>query len=263
MTGGFIPPSPPRDLTLDNPNDARARDLALWNYLQNQATIPVNIPSGAASGILLSRPCILAGFSLRETTGTADLQVEFLDSTGAGGPVVAEQTILAPLPGSVGQVITDLDASSTAAASANNVTLAALAGATTYITGFEITGDGATGASIITITVTGVLGGTKTYFLTIPAGVSTAITPLIVEYARPIPASGLNVAIVVNVPSFGSGNTNAAVTAHGYQLTTGSTAGQSGQTATSDLGEPGVLCRGGLYLRVITGSVVGSAWVRV
>lgn len=119
--------------------------------------------------------------------------------------------------GGAAAVQTDVDASSANPAAANNVTLPGLAGATTYITGFEITGDGATAGSIIAITVTGILGGTKTYYLTVPLGLTAAITPLLVEFVRPIPASGLNTAIVVNVPSFGAGNTNAAVTAHGFQ----------------------------------------------
>lgn len=115
-------------------------------------------------------------------------------------------------------VQTDVDNSATTnAAAAIAATLAAAAGATTYITGFEITGSGATAASVIAITVTGILGGTKTYYLAVPAGVSVGVS-LVVEFGRPIPASALNTAIVVSVPSFGAGNVNAAVTAHGYQL---------------------------------------------
>lgn len=113
----------------------------------------------------------------------------------------------------------DVDASSANPAAANNVTLPGAAGATTYITGFEITGDGATAGSIIAITVTGILGGTKTYYLTIPIGAAAAVTPLQIQFSRPIPASALNTAITVNVPSFGLGNTNAAATAHGFQRT--------------------------------------------
>lgn len=112
-----------------------------------------------------------------------------------------------------------------------NVALAAVltpgvATGTQFITSFEVTGGGATAASIIQVTVTGVLGGTKTYDLVIPAGVNTSITPLIVEFPVPLQASGPNVSITVNVPAFGAGNTNAAVTAHGF-WTTGSGANRS------------------------------------
>lgn len=119
-----------------------------------------------------------------------------------------------------GTTQTNVDNSATGAATAIAATLAAAAGATTYITGFEVTGTGATAGSTIVVTVTGILGGTLSYELAIPAGVGTPINPLIVEFPSPIPASALNTAIVVNVPSFGAGNTNAAVTAHGFQQTT-------------------------------------------
>ena len=104
------------------------------------------------------------------------------------------------------------------AASTANATLAAAAGAFTYITGFEVTGAGATAASNILVTVTGVQGGTMTYNLVIPAGVNTSITPLQVEFSPAIPSSAVNTAIQVAVPSFGAGNTNASTVAHGFQL---------------------------------------------
>ncbi len=113
---------------------------------------------------------------------------------------------------------TDITASATGAASALTATLAGVASKTTCIAGFIVTGAGATGASVITITVTGTISGTLSFALVIPAGATTSITPLIVEFSRPIPASAANTAIVVNVPSFGAGNTNAAVVAHGFQL---------------------------------------------
>ena len=109
-----------------------------------------------------------------------------------------------------------LEVSSANAAAANNQTLPAVAGKTTYITGFAITGGGATAGSIIAVTVTG-LANTLTFYITIPAGAGAGITPLVVDFSTPIPASGPNVPIVVNVPSFGAGNTQAAVTARGFQ----------------------------------------------
>src|SRR6266849_340723 len=115
------------------------------------------------------------------------------------------------IPGEV-----ELEVSSANAAAANNQTLANAAAKMTYITGFTITGGGATGASIITVTVTG-LTNTLTYFVPIPAGAGVSITPLYVFFARPIPASAVNTAIVVNVPSFGAGNTAAAANAYGFQ----------------------------------------------
>lgn len=97
-------------------------------------------------------------------------------------------------------------------------TLAGAAGKTTYITGFELTAGGATGAALVQATVAGVLGGTLTYIFGFPAGVTTIATPLIVEFPEPIPASAANTAIVVTLPAGGTGNTNAAAVAHGFQL---------------------------------------------
>ena len=105
------------------------------------------------------------------------------------------------------------------AATATTATLAAAAAQTTYITGFEVTGAGATAASVILVTVTGTISATApTYVLAVPAGVTVGATPLVVEFPSPLPGSAVNTAVVVNVPSFGAGNTNAAVVAHGYRL---------------------------------------------
>ena len=117
---------------------------------------------------------------------------------------------------STGSTQTPITASSTGAAAALTETLGGVASKTTYITGFEVTGGGATAASVITVTVTGTVSGTLNYNIVVPAGVTTSITPLVVEFTIPIPASALNTSIVVNVPSFGAGNTNAAAVAHGF-----------------------------------------------
>jgi hypothetical protein len=114
---------------------------------------------------------------------------------------------------------TDLVVGSQVAAAANNQTLAGAAGKTTHIAGFHVDGLGATGASGITVTVTG-LGVTLSYTVAIPAGATVALGAgrLVVAFARPIPASAPNTAIVVNVPSFGAGNTVAQAGAYGFQL---------------------------------------------
>lgn len=111
---------------------------------------------------------------------------------------------------------TDVSSSATGAAAAIAATLPAVPGRTNYITGFEVTGSGATAGSVINVTVTGVVGGPLNFVLSIVAGVLLSITPLVIPFSRPLPATGPNVAIAVNVPSFGAGNTNAAVSASGY-----------------------------------------------
>jgi hypothetical protein len=60
------------------------------------------------------------------------------------------------------------------AAAAATSTLTSRTGFFAYLTGFEVTGAGATGASVIAVTVTGLAGGTMTYNIAIPAGATTA-----------------------------------------------------------------------------------------
>jgi len=107
-----------------------------------------------------------------------------------------------------------LEDSATGAAAAITATLAAAAGTRTRISGFSVTGSGATGASRVVVTVTG-LTDTLSFVMTIPAGVTLAVVELKCHFDPPLPASADNTAIVVNVPSFGAGNTNAAVAAWG------------------------------------------------
>lgn len=91
------------------------------------------------------------------------------------------------------------------------------AGITNYLTGFEITFSGATAASVVVATVTGLLGGTRSYIVSVPAGATVGGTPLIVDFSTPIPASAANTAIVVTLPALGAGNTNACVNARGFK----------------------------------------------
>lgn len=97
-------------------------------------------------------------------------------------------------------------------------TLAGTAAKTTYITGFCLAASGATLGNDVSATITGLLGGTKTYTFTFPAGVLVAANPINVQFSRPLPASAQNTAIVVTLPAGGAGNTNATATAEGYQL---------------------------------------------
>jgi hypothetical protein len=131
------------------------------------------------------------------------------------------RTQLAPYPsGPTGKDATPVQASSgnVAAATATATLAAGGANVMTYISGFEVTGSGATAGLPVTVTVTGILGGTLSYTYTAAAGVLVGNTPLIVEFNPPLQASALNTAIVVPCPSLGAGNTNNTVVAHGYQV---------------------------------------------
>ena len=114
---------------------------------------------------------------------------------------------------------TALNASSgNVAAAVAAATLTGTATTTVYITGFEITGAGATAGAAVTVTVTGTLGGTLSYTYTAATGIAVGNTPLIVEFSNAIPASAVNTPIVVSCPSLGVGNTNNTTVAHGYYL---------------------------------------------
>jgi len=126
--------------------------------------------------------------------------------TGATSPAKAQAT--APMPSAMVAVDTD-------AAAALQASLPAVASKRNYLTGFTITGGGATSAGLIRATITGI-GVTWGIDIAIPAGVTGAITPIVVMLPNPIPASADNTAIVLDVPSFGSGNTVASCAIFGY-----------------------------------------------
>lgn len=96
-------------------------------------------------------------------------------------------------------------------------TLAGVAGKTTWITGFEVTGTGATGVLVVTVAVAGPAASLH-YTYVFVAGVTTPNTPLIVEFPKPVPAAAVNTPITVTVPASGLGGTNSTAVAHGYQL---------------------------------------------
>jgi hypothetical protein len=106
--------------------------------------------------------------------------------------------------------------SATGAASAITATITSAPSRMAYLTGFQVTGGGATGASVIVVTVTGIQGGTMSYDIAVPAGATAAAPNLVITFPVPVAASALNTNIVVNVPSFGAGNTNSAVAAQGF-----------------------------------------------
>jgi hypothetical protein len=100
-------------------------------------------------------------------------------------------------------------------------TLAATAGKTNYLEGFDISGSGATAGVAIEVSIAGLSGGTIKYEFAVIAGALLAAFPapgyISIRFPQPIPASGVNTAITVTVPAFGAGNTNAAVAAYGFQ----------------------------------------------
>lgn len=138
-------------------------------------------------------------------------------TTAADGTVYAPQLVRSTSPYPQGATPITAASGNVAAATAA-ATLAAVAGKTTYITGFAVTGTGATAALAVSVTVTNTITGTLTYTYAAAAGVAVENTPLIINFAHPIPANAVNTTIVVSCPTLGSGNTNNTVVAYGFQL---------------------------------------------
>jgi hypothetical protein len=86
-----------------------------------------------------------------------------------------------------------------------------------YCTGFDIDGLGATAGSAIAVTLSGILGGTLTWEVGIPAGVTVPFT-YSKRFNPPLQASGVNTAMTLTVPSFGSGNTQSNANIYGFKL---------------------------------------------
>ena len=97
-------------------------------------------------------------------------------------------------------------------------TLTPSATQTMYISGFSVTGSGATAALPVTVTVAGLLGGTRSFTYNFVAGVLVGNTPLVVAFNPPLPASAINTAITVTCPASGAGGTNNTVVATGFYV---------------------------------------------
>jgi hypothetical protein len=104
-------------------------------------------------------------------------------------------------------------------ANANAVaTIPAALNLTNYLASVQFSAAGATAASVVVATVTGVIGGPLSYIFTAPAGATLGATPLVLAFDPPLMATGPNVAIVATLPALGAGNTNAATSVSGFRL---------------------------------------------
>ena len=129
---------------------------------------------------------------------------------GAGG---AQAVAAVPVGGTAVQ-----NSSGNVANAIATATLPAAVGKTTYIQGLLITPGGATTGALVTATLVG-LGSTLSFTVGAPAGALLAGSPVFVDFGPGgRPSSAVNTAIVLSLPALGTGNTNASVSAWGYQL---------------------------------------------
>jgi hypothetical protein len=84
---------------------------------------------------------------------------------------------------------------------------------TWYLTGLEITGQGATSGSGIVCTITGLESMTLTYDFAVLIG-ATLNNSLILNWPGGL-AGNPGTAVVASCPSFGGGNLHSAITIHG------------------------------------------------
>ena len=215
------------------------------------------VPTGVLtqSTTVVSTACRLMGWSFRENTGTASAQAELISGGDDNGSLLAVLGLDYGFDPAASQ--TPADATAQGAASAIAPSIGGAAGTLAFITSFRIEGLGATAGSVIQAVLNGVLGGAITYEVTIPAGAAIAIVPVTDQFGgRGLPASGAGVAITLNVPSFGAGNTFSEAEVQGF-IQTAAVASD-----TQWLGDTGILADAGVRVRVISGAVRGSIWVR-
>src|SRR5262245_16798387 len=104
-------------------------------------------------------------------------------------------------------------------------TLPAIAGKTTYLTQAAIcpgTLPAAGTPGALTATLSGIMGSTQTFQLTVPAVQPSAGDPvadsLILNFNPPLAASAVGQAITLSIPATGGGGLNAQVNVIGFQL---------------------------------------------
>lgn len=217
--------------------------------------IPVHLGTVAADGVVLGGDCILMGWSVREPTGLGGATAELFSGGSTGGELLGIMDLNLAFDPSASQTPADAQASGAAAALAPSI--GGAAGTTVFIQSLRITGLGATAGSEVTATLTGVLGGTINYPISVPAGVATPIAPVLDSWpGRGLEASGVAQAITLNVPSFGAGNTLAEAAIQGYVQTA------AGVSDTRWFGPQGIYARGGIFLHLVSGTVRGTLWIR-
>jgi len=161
----------------------------------------------AAALGLLAGGVALADYRQSAPGGIVNTFKSALDAANIHYPIV---TLGAP---------TMVNASSANVANVSAVaTIPAVALKTAYMCGFTITSGGSTGAALVTPTLVGLLSGTVNFTYGTVAGATLANPPLVVAMTPCLPASAVNVALVLTLPALGAGNTNATVNSWGYYL---------------------------------------------
>lgn len=217
--------------------------------------VPIPFGTISSSQVLTSPACLLMGWSIREATGLAGAIVEIISGSSASGEILAELALTAGFDPTASQ--TPQQATSSGGNAQQVVSITAGAGLFAFLTSLRITGLGATAATVVTATLTGLQGGTISYPVTVPTGATVAITPVTDTFGtRGGQAAATGGTISLTLPAFGAGNTLEMASITGYvQAVAGS---EKTQSTPGD----GLQARNGVFLNVVQGSVRGCVWVR-
>lgn len=222
------------------------------------AGVSLPLPFGPISAFtsLLGPACVLTGWSIREATGLAGAVIEIVSGGAGTFEVLAEVALTAGFDPTASQTPAAQTASGANAAQVASIT--AGAGLFAFLTSLRINGLGATAASVVTATLTGVQGGTLSYPVSVPAGVTVPITPVTDTFGtRGIQSAAAGGTISLNLPAFGAGNTLELAEVSGYVQAS------AGTERTAGPASDGVQARNGLAINVISGSVKGVLYFQV
>lgn len=152
-------------------------------------------------------------FLIHPTTELADpgaLKVQGPDTAGNPLPVAAIAQSAA------NSLQTPVTATASGANANTTATIPAVAGKFTYLTGFQVTSNGATSSASVVVSVTGCVSGTFNYVYVSGALNTAGDGQLIVTFPTPVPSTAANTAIAVGVPALGAGNTQTQVSVQGF-----------------------------------------------
>lgn len=97
-------------------------------------------------------------------------------------------------------------------------TIASTGSIVAWLYGFDVYSSGATGASVVLVTVTGLrASATLTFPLAVSVGAAVQNAPLSLRFNPPLMAQSAGTPIVVTVPALGAGNLHCAANVYGYR----------------------------------------------
>jgi hypothetical protein len=136
-------------------------------------------------------------------------------SKQAGTIAIGKGTLAQPYIG----VIPLIDGSLAVANLAAAATLTPTSTSVVYLTGFDVTGSGASAKNPVAISVNGLLGGPRYYAYMFDSPVNAINVPLSLRFDPPLQGAGIGIPVVVSCPPSGSGGIINVVNAYGYAST--------------------------------------------